>query len=98
MPTEMDSSLRSKLQVDSDKLKSMPTCHCSLATSTRERMSVFTCATDDCPLCAHAQQRDGILLSDAQSFDHCTIAWIADATKIIEQPSASSNQEKQAAP
>ena len=97
MPTKMGSGIGSKLQVENDKLRSpclLVTFHLSLATSTRERMSVFTCATDDCPLCAPAQQRDGILLSNPQSFDHCTIAWIADATKIVEQPSASSNQEK----
>lgn len=56
-----------------------------LLTCARERISVFTCATDDyCPLWRHlARQRDGILFSDAQSLDHRTVPCVADATKIV---------------
>jgi len=53
MPTEMGSGSGNKLHVESDKLRSpclLVTFHLSLATSAHERMSVFTCVTDDCPL------------------------------------------------
>ena len=74
MPTEM----RSNRMVNGETALSL---NIALA----ERISVFTCATDYCLLlCPLAQQRGGILLSDAQSLDHCTIACIADATKIIK--------------
>jgi hypothetical protein len=60
---------------------------------------VFTCATDYCPLsCTQARQRNGMLFSDAQSLDHCTIPCIADATKIVEQPPPPTDQKKQATP
>ena len=57
-------------------------------------LSVFTCATDDyCPLWHPlAPQRDGILLSDAQSLDHRTVPGIAHTTKIVEQPTTTADQ------
>jgi hypothetical protein len=60
MPTKMGSGIGSKLQVASEKLRNLSllvTFYLSLATSARERISVFTCATDDCPRCA--PWRDG---------------------------------------
>ena len=102
MPTKMGSGIGSKLQAESEKLRNLSlfvTLYLSLAASARERISVFTCATDDCPRCAPlARPLDGMLLSDAQSLDHRTIACIADAAKIVEQSPATSNQEEQASP
>src|SRR5207247_10711607 len=39
-----------------------------------------------------------MLLSDAQSLDHRTIACVANATKIVEQTPTTADQEKQATP
>ena len=55
MPTKMGSRIGNKLQVESEKLRNpffLVTFYLSLATSVRERISVFTCATNDCLLCA----------------------------------------------
>ncbi len=83
MPTEMSSPRSAELCVLSIEEFSEPlsTQHVLLS----ERISVFTCATDYYPLvCLLARQRDGILLSDAQSFDHRTIACVTNATKVVE--------------
>ena len=49
MPTKMGSGIGSKLQAESEKLRNLSlfvTLYLSLAASARERISVFTCATD----------------------------------------------------
>ena len=97
MPTEMRSPRSAELCVLSIEEFSEPlsTQHFLLS----ERISVFTCATDYCSLLRPlAQQRDGMLLPDAQSLNHRTIACIADATKIVEQTPPTPDQEKQATP